>query len=106
MLAQAAQQVTDTPGWGAAEWVAVFTGITLVVGSVTTLVIQLVRLRTENSDQHAEGRALISDVGTRLVNLHEAVDRVDTKIDMVSERLDDHMIADRHVRRRGGWWDL
>ena len=105
MVAQIADQIKDTPGWGAAEWVAVLTAITLVVGSVTTLVIQLVRLRAENSNQHAEGRALISDVGTRLVNLHEAVDRVDVKIDAVSERLDDHMVADRHVRRGNGWWD-
>jgi hypothetical protein len=39
MLAQASTVISDGPGFGAAEWVAILTGITLVLGAITTLVV-------------------------------------------------------------------
>ena len=52
MLAQASTAISDGPGFGAAEWIAILTGISLVLGAITTLVVQVVKLRTENRDQH------------------------------------------------------
>ena len=52
MLAQAASTITDSPGFGAAEWIAILTGISLVLGSITTLIVVVLKLRTENRDQH------------------------------------------------------
>lgn len=86
-----AQTVTDEPGFGTAEIIGIATVCTLVIGSVTTLIVQMVRLRKENTDQHAEGRALVTDVRDRLLDLHTSVNRVDNKVDRLDERLDSHL---------------
>jgi hypothetical protein len=83
--------VTDTPGWGLAEWATVVILSLAVLTGVVGAIVQLVRLRSENTSQHAEGRALVTDVRDRLLDLHGAVDRVDLKVDRIDERLDGHL---------------
>jgi uncharacterized protein YlxW (UPF0749 family) len=86
-----AQAVADEPGFGAAEIIGIATVCTLVIGSVTTLIVQMVKLRKENTDQHTEGRALVTDVRDRLLDLHTSVNKVDHKVDRLDERLDGHL---------------
>jgi hypothetical protein len=92
--------VTDTAGWGAAEWIALATVVSILIGAIVGAIVQLSRLRRENSDQHAEGRALVTDVRDRLLNLHEAVDRVDEKVEGVADRLERHESVHHRGRRR------
>lgn len=86
-----AQAVADEPGFGTAEIIGIGTVCTLVIGSVTTLIVQMVKLRKENTDQHAEGRALVTDVRDRLLDLHTSVNHVDKKVERLDERLDSHL---------------
>lgn len=86
-----AQTVADEPGFGAAEIIGIASVCALVIGSITTLIVQMVRLRRENTNQHAEGRALVTDVRDRLLDLHTSVDNVDRKVDRLDERLDSHL---------------
>lgn len=92
--------VTDSAGWGAAEWIAVATVVTMMVGAIVGAIVQLVKLRRENTSQHAEGRALVTDVRDRLLNLHESVDRIDEKVDGVADRLERHESVHHRGRRR------
>ena len=92
--------VADSAGWGAAEWIAVASVVTMLLGAIVGAIVQLVRLRRENTDQHAEGRALVTDVRDRLLNLHEAVERVDVKVDEVADRLERHESVHHRGRRR------
>ena len=93
--------VADPAGWGAAEWIGVATAAALLIGALTTAIVQLVKLRRENTAQHAEGRAIVTDVRDRLLDLHQSVDRIDGKIDRVADRVDQHL-AD-HSTPRGRW---
>ena len=101
MIAQVTTQIADSPGWGAAEWIAMISAVSIVLGAITTAVVQLSRLRTENTQQHdevrtentqqhAEGRALVTDVRDRLLDLHTSVNHVDKKVDQMADRLDTH----------------
>jgi len=90
--------VTDSKGWGAAEWIALATVLSVVFGGISALVRQIMHMRRENTTQHAEGRALVTDVRDRLLDLHESVDRVDSKVDALSDRLENH--EDKFHRRR------
>lgn len=104
MLAQASVQISDSPGWGAAEWIGVGSIVALLIGSISGAIIQIIRLRKdtkslknetsvlreENTSQHGESRALVTDVRDRLLDLHGAVNRVDSKVDRIDERLDNH----------------
>jgi hypothetical protein len=90
MFAQALP-VTDTPGWGLAEWATVIILSLAVLAGIVSAIVQLVRLRSENTTQHAEGRALVTDVRDHLLDLHGAVDRVGSKVDRIDERLDGHL---------------
>ena len=101
MIAQVTTQVADSPGWGAAEWIAIVSAVSIVLGVVTTAVVQLVRLRTENTQQHAEGRALVTDVRDRLLDLHTSVNHVDKKVDQMADRLDRHESV--HDIRKRRW---
>ena len=92
--------VTDSAGWGSAEWIAVATVVTMMVGAIVGAIVQLVKLRRENTSQHAEGRALVTDVRDRLLNLHESVDRIDEKVDGVADRLERHESVHHRGRRR------
>ena len=80
--------------WGAAEWIGLVGGVTMLLAALTTLIVQLHRIRNENSSQHAEGRALVTDVRDRLLDLHTSVDRVDGKVDKVADRIERHVIED------------
>lgn len=95
-----AQTIADSPGFGAAEIVAILTGVALVVGAVTTLIVQVVKLRRENTDQHAESRQIVTDVRDRLLDIHTSVDRVDAKVENVADRLDRHEHLHHRNKRR------
>jgi hypothetical protein len=69
---------------------AVFGGIIGMIGAVAALWVQVSKVRRENTDQHAEGRALVTDVRDNLLNLHTTVNHIDRKIDHVADRLEDH----------------
>lgn len=101
MLAQASTAVTDTPGFGVAEWIGIATVFAVAIGAVVGAIVQLVRLRRENTQQHAEGRALVTDVRDRLLDLHTSVNRVDNKVDHLDQRLDRH--ENIHHRGRRKW---
>lgn len=82
----------------AADWVHDLIGpaALLVLGWLLT---QMSKLRRENTDQHAEGRALVQTVVDGLHNLSGKVDGVDEKVQGVGERLDDH-IADHEESKK------
>ena len=61
----------------------------------------LARLRRENTEQHAEGRAITTDIRDRLLDIHDSIDRVDGKVDRVADRVDRHL-AD-HANKRRPW---
>lgn len=95
-----AQTITDAAGFGAAEVIAILSGVAVVVGAITTLIVQIIKLRQENTDQHAESREIVTDVRDRLLDLHSSVDRVDSKVETVADRLDRHeQIHHRNKRR-------
>jgi uncharacterized protein YlxW (UPF0749 family) len=100
VIAQVTTQIADSPGWGAAEWIAIISAVSIVVGIITTTVVQLVRLRAENTQQHAEGRALVTDVRDRLLDLHTSVNHVDKKVDQMADRLDTHENVHHRGKRR------
>lgn len=95
-----AQTVTDSAGWGAAEWIAVATVIATLVTAITTLVIQVMKLRRENTTQHAESRQIVTDVRDRLLDLHTSVEHVDRKVDSLDDRLDRHESLHHRGKRR------
>jgi ubiquinone biosynthesis protein UbiJ len=95
-----AQTIIDTPGFGAAEWVAILTGISIVLGAITALIIQIVRLRNENTEQHADNRQVVVDVRDRLLDLHQSVQRVDDKVENLDARLDRHENIHHRGKRR------
>jgi ubiquinone biosynthesis protein UbiJ len=95
-----AQTIIDTPGFGAAEWVAILTGISVVAGSITALIVQIVRLRNENTEQHADNRQVVVDVRDRLLDLHQSVQRVDDKVENLDARLDRHENIHHRGKRR------
>jgi hypothetical protein len=101
MFAQASTTVTDAAGFGVAEWIGIATVFAVVIGTIVGAIVQLVRLRRENTEQHAEGRALVTDVRDRLLDLHTSVNRVDDKVDQLDHRLDRH--ENIHHRGRRKW---
>lgn len=101
MFGQASTTITDGPGFGVAEWLGIASISVLFIGAITGAIVQLVRLRRENTNQHAEGRALVTDVRDRLLDLHTSVDRVDAKVDQLDTRLDRH--ENIHHRNRRKW---
>ena len=90
MFAQVSTQIVDSTGFGVAEWIGLITVGCLFVGTVVGAIVQLVKLRHENTEQHAEGRAIVTDVRDRLLDLHTSVGRVDQKVERLDERLDQH----------------
>lgn len=111
MIAQVSTTVADSPGWGAAEWLALIGGVATVVGALTTLIIAVIKLRSENRQQHADNKAasearfdeLRSDlhtVGHVLGKVDEKVDRLDSQVDRLDERLDRHESLHHRGRRR------
>lgn len=108
MFAQAATTITDGPGWGAAEWVAILTGVSLVLGAITTLVVQIVRLRTENRDQHDHNLRsnnerfdeLIGDVKQIGGDVRAVDAKVDARFDAVTDELHRHEAVHHRAKRR------
>lgn len=108
MFAQAATTISDGPGWGAAEWVAILTGVSLVLGAITTLVVQIVKLRTENRDQHehnARANAerfdeLIGDVKQIGGDVRAVDAKVDARFDAVTDELHRHEAVHHRGKRR------
>lgn len=90
MFAQVSTQIVDSTGFGVAEWIGLITVGCLFLGTVVGAIVQLVKLRRENTEQHAEGRAIVTDVRDRLLDLHTSVGRVDQKVEKLDERLDQH----------------
>ena len=101
MVSQASTTIADGPGFGVAEWIGLVTVLTVALGAIVGAIVQLVRLRRENTEQHAEGRALVVDVRDRLLDLHTSVNRVDDKVDQLDTRLDRH--ENIHHRNRRKW---
>ena len=97
MLAQAATTISDSPGFGAAEWIAILTGISLVLGSITTLIVVVLKLRTENREQHDTNLKANTQ---RFDELIGDVKQIDRKVDAVSDELHRHEAVHHRGRRR------
>ena len=79
---------------------ALFGGIIGMIGAITMLWVQVAKTRRENAEQHAEGRALVTDVRDNLLDLHTTVHRIDRKIDDVTDRMDRHENSHNGPQRR------
>lgn len=103
MLAQASTTIIDSPGWGAAEWLAILTGVSLVLGAITTLVVQILKLRNENRDQHEKNLKATSDRFDELIGdvkqIGGDIRAVDQKVDDVRDDLIRHTTT--HHKK---WW--
>jgi hypothetical protein len=104
MLAQASTTISDGPGWGAAEWVAVLTGVSIVLGAITTLIVQIIHLRTENRDQHDQNARANKERFDELIGdvkqIGGDIRAVDAKVDAVSDELHRHEAVHHRGRRR------
>lgn len=100
LIATTSPTVVDGPGWGPAEWIAILTAGTVLIGTISTLIFQIKKMRAENTSQHAEGRELVKDVRDRLLDVHESIHHVDEKVDRVAERLEAHEESHREPWRR------
>ena len=97
MLAQASTAISDSPGFGAAEWVAILTGISLVLGSITTLIVVVLKLRTENRDQHDHNLRSSSE---RFDEVMSTVKDIDHKVEDVAVNLQRHEFVHHKSKRR------
>ena len=104
MLAQASTAISDGPGWGAAEWVALLTGVSIVLGAITTLIVQIIRLRTENRDQHEHNARANAERFDELIGdvkqIGGDIRAVDAKVDAVADELHRHEAVHHRGRRR------
>lgn len=101
MFAQATTTIVDGPGFGVAEWIGIVTVVTLALGAIVGAIVQLVRLRRENTTQHAEGRALVTDVRDRLLDLHKSVNKIDDKVDARFDAVTDELQRHENIHHRG-----
>lgn len=97
MLAQVSTSVSDAPGFGAAEWIAILTGISLVLGSITTLIVVVLKLRTENRDQHDHNLRSSTE---RFDELITTVKDIDHKVEDVADELHRHEAVHHRGKRR------
>ena len=97
MFAQASTVISDGPGFGAAEWVAILTGISLVLGSITTLIVVVLKLRTENRDQHDHNLRSSSE---RFDEVMTTVRDIDHKVEDVADNLQRHEFVHHKAKRR------
>jgi hypothetical protein len=97
MFAQASTAISDGPGFGAAEWVAILTGISLVLGSITTLIVVVLKLRTENRDQHDHNLRSSSE---RFDEVMSTVRDIDHKVEDVADNLQRHEFVHHKAKRR------
>ena len=69
----------------------------IIAALITTsgvVLAQIIKLRRENTSQHAENRAITEDIRDRLLNIHTDIDHVGRKIDNVAENLERHKRED------------
>ena len=107
MFAQASTTVVDSPGWGAAEWLVLATCLSVVIGALTTLVVQIIKLRSENRDQHeknlkatsARFDELIGDVKQIGGDVRAVDAKVDARFDAVTDELARHEGVHHRKRR-------
>jgi len=97
MFAQASTAISDGPGFGAAEWIAILTGISLVLGSITTLIVVVLKLRTENRDQHDHNLRSSSE---RFDEVMTTVRDIDHKVEDVADNLQRHEFVHHRAKRR------
>ena len=97
MFAQASTAISDGPGFGAAEWIAILTGISLVLGSITTLIVVVLKLRTENRDQHDHNLRSTSE---RFDEVMSTVKDIDHKVEDVADNLQRHEFVHHKAKRR------
>jgi hypothetical protein len=97
MFAQASTAISDSPGFGAAEWIAILTGISLVLGSITTLIVVVLKLRTENRDQHDHNLRSSSE---RFDEVMSTVRDIDHKVEDVADNLQRHEVVHHRAKRR------
>jgi hypothetical protein len=97
MFAQASTAISDGPGFGAAEWIAILTGISLVLGSITTLIVVVLKLRTENRDQHDHNLRSSSE---RFDEVMTTVRDIDHKVEDVADNLQRHEVVHHRAKRR------
>jgi hypothetical protein len=97
MFAQASTAISDGPGFGAAEWIAILTGISLVLGSITTLIVVVLKLRTENRDQHDHNLRSSSE---RFDEVMTTVRDIDHKVEDVADNLQRHEFVHHKAKRR------
>jgi Tfp pilus assembly protein PilN len=97
MFAQASTAISDSPGFGAAEWIAILTGISLVLGSITTLIVVVLKLRTENRDQHDQNLRSSSE---RFDEVMSTVKDIDHKVEDVADNLQRHEFVHHKAKRR------
>jgi hypothetical protein len=97
MFAQASTAISDGPGFGAAEWIAILTGISLVFGSITTLIVVVLKLRTENRDQHDHNLRSSSE---RFDEVMSTVKDIDHKVEDVADNLQRHEVVHHRAKRR------
>jgi len=104
MLAQASTTIADSPGWGAAEWVALLTGVSIVLGAITTLIVQIIKLRSENRDQHEHNARANTERFDELIGdvkqIGGDIRAVDAKVDAVADELHRHEAVHHRGRRR------
>lgn len=108
MFAQASTAISDGPGFGAAEWIAILTGISLVLGSITTLIVVVLKLRAENRDQHDHNLRsnnerfdeLIGDVKQIGGDVRAVDAKVDARFDAVTDELHRHEAVHHRGKRR------
>lgn len=102
MLSQATVELVDSQGWGIAEWLGLATIFTLVLGAVTGTIVQVLKLRSENTSQHKANQVIAStnfvsldtkldNLGSKLDRMDGKIDRVETKSDRIDTRLDNHL---------------
>jgi hypothetical protein len=97
MFAQASTAISDGPGFGAAEWIAILTGISLVLGSITTLIVVVLKLRTENRVQHDHNLRSSSE---RFDEVMSTVRDIDHKVEDVADNLQRHEVVHHRAKRR------
>ena len=104
MLAQASTTITDSPGWGAAEWIALASVLVTLLGALTTLIVSVTKLRRENREQHDNNNAANAERFNELRGdvqaLTGSVVKIDDKVDRLDERLDRHESLHHRGKRR------
>lgn len=69
---------------------AVGVTVAAAITASATVLVQVLKLRRENTAQHAENRAITEDVRDRLLDIHTNVEHVGRKVDEVADGLKRH----------------